>query len=155
MKKNGSVSRYILFLIIALFLSGCSLWQTRVGLEQVTITVVPGANDNTPVAVDIVAAADHDTLAAIQGISASQWFNARQQLQRDYPATLRVWSLELVPGSRYQTKDIPLRGAPAQGILLFAHYQSEGDHRLRLDNPDALHLLLMADDVTLTSEQGR
>lgn len=155
MKINKKSILYILVLIFPLFLSNCSLWQKRVNLEQITINVEPGANDNAPIAIDMVAAADDVTLAMLQGMSASQWFNAKQQLQRDYPETIQVWSLELVPGSRFQTEHIPLRGAPAEGVLLFAHYQSEGEHRLRLDNPDTLNLLLMADDLTLTGEQGR
>jgi|GEM_PF-5813348 hypothetical protein len=68
MKINKKSILYILVLILPLFLSNCSLWQKRVNLEQITINVEPGANDNSPIAIDMVAAADDETLAMLQGI---------------------------------------------------------------------------------------
>ncbi|HFZ8996685.1 TPA: T6SS protein Cts2N [Citrobacter freundii] len=149
------VSRIILLSLICILNSGCSLWQNRVGLDAVVIDAVPQANDNSPVAVDIVAIADASLVPVIQALSASQWFNAKSQYLHDYPDGLRIWSLELVPDSHFVADENPLQGAQAQALLLFARYRSEGEHRLRLDNMDSLHLLLMTDDAVLAPEQGK
>lgn len=140
----------ILFLGFLIFLNnGCSFWQNRVEFKAVVIETVPDANDNAPVAVDIVAVSDSALTPTVQALTAAQWFNAKSQLLRDAPDGLRVWSLELVPGSRFVANENPLLGAQAEAILLFARYRSEGEHRLRLDNADALHLLLMTDEAVL------
>lgn len=117
--------------------------------NDVVIETVADANDNTPVAVDIVAVADNALLPTVQTLSATQWFNAKSQLLRDSPDGLHVWSLELVPNSRFVTKNSPLQGVKAEAILLFARYSSAGEHRLRLDKADSLHLLLMTDEAVL------
>lgn len=147
--------RIIFLSLICILNGGCSLWQNRVGLDAVVIDTVPQANDNAPVAVDIVAIADASLVPVLQTLSASQWFNAKSQYRHDYPNGLRIWSLELVPGSHFAADKNPLKGAPAQALLLFARYRSEGEHRLRLDNLDSLHLLLMTDDAVLAPEQGK
>lgn len=143
-------SANIIFLSLFILLnSGCSFWQNRVAFNDVVIETVADANDNTPVAVDIVAVTDTALLPAVQSLSAGQWFNAKSQLLRDAPDGLHVWSLELVPDSRFVAKDNPLQGVPAEAILLFARYRSAGEHRLRLDKADSLHLLLMTDEAVL------
>lgn len=149
------LARIIFITCLALLNNGCSFWSNQVELKTVIIDTVAQANDNTPVAVDIVAIADASLVPVVQTLSATQWFNAKAQLQRDYPDGLRVWSLELVPGSRFTADDNPLSGAPAEATLLFARYRSEGEHRLRLDKTAALHLRLMADEAVLAPEQGK
>lgn len=149
------LARIIFITCLALLNNGCSFWSNQVELKTVVIDTAADANDNTPVAVDIVAIADASLVPVVQTLSATQWFNARAQLQRDYPGGLQVWSLELVPGSRFTTDDNPLIGAPAEATLLFARYRSEGEHRLRLDKTTTLHLQLMADEAVLAPEQGK
>lgn len=139
----------ILFSTLTLLNSGCSLWQNRVAFNDVIIETVPDANDNAPVAVDIVAITDSALLPTVQSLSATQWFNAKSQLLRDNPDGFRVWSLELVPGSRFVAQENPLQGVTTEATLLFARYRSEGDHRLRLDKVSSLHLLLMTDEAIL------
>ena len=137
----------ILISILILLSSGCSLWQNRVAFNDVVIETAADANDNTPVAVDIVAIADNALLPTVQSLSATQWFNAKSQLLRDSPDGLHVWSLE--PDSRFVTKSSPLHGVKAEAILLFARYSSAGEHRLTLEKADSLHLLLMTDEAVL------
>ncbi len=149
------LARIIFITCLALLNNGCSFWSNQVELKTVVIDTAADANDNTPVAVDIVAIADASLVPVVQTLSTTQWFNARAQLQRDYPGGLQVWSLELVPGSRFTADDNPLSGAPAEATLLFARYRSEGEHRLRLDKTTALHLQLMADEAVLAPEQGK
>lgn len=149
--KNGLYHSAIVILF-GLFISlnsGCSLWQNRVAFNDVVIETVPDVNDNTPVAVDIVAVADSALLPTVQSLSAAQWFSAKSQLLRDNPDGLHIWSLELVPGSRFVTESSPLHGVKAETTLVFSRYISAGEHRLRLDKADSLHLLLMTDEAIL------
>lgn len=154
MKETRFVCHIILFVFLTL-MSGCSLWQSRVDITSVVIDVAQDANDNAPVAVDIVAISGPILIAQIQSLSAEQWFNAKPQFLRDAPNALHIWSLELVPGSRFVSETNPLKGLSADAILLFARYRSEGEHRLRLDETTSLHLLLMTNDIALAPEQGR
>lgn len=154
MKANRIILHLILSVLLILT-SGCSLWQSRVDISSVVIDVAQDANDNAPVAVDMVAISDAALIAQIQSLSAEQWFTAKPQLLRDAPNALHIWSLELVPGSHFVTENNPLKGTPAQAIVLFARYRSDGDHRLRLDKTTSLHLLLMTNDIALAPEQGR
>lgn len=154
MKDIRIIVRLILLVLLTI-MSGCSLWQPRVDISSVVIDVALDANDNAPVAVDMVAISDVALLPQIQSLSAEQWFNAKAQLQRDAPNALHIWSLELVPGAHFVTEDNPLKGTPADAVLLFARYRSDGDHRLRLEQVTSLHLLLMTDDIALAPEQGR
>ncbi len=154
MKETRFVCHIILFVFLTL-MSGCSLWQSRVDITSVVIDVAQDANDNAPVAVDIVAISDPILIAQIQSLSAEQWFNAKPQFLRDAPNALHIWSLELVPGSHFVSETNPLKGLSADAILLFARYRSEGEHRLRLDETTSLHLLLMTNDIALAPEQGR
>ncbi|MGL5968106.1 MAG: T6SS protein Cts2N [Kluyvera sp.] len=155
MKEISFIIRTLLLGITLLMNNGCSFWQSRVDIHSVVIDVAKDANDNAPVAVDIVAIRDAALITQIQSLSAEQWFQAKAQMVRDAPDALGIWSLELVPGAHFVTDKNPLQGQTAEAIVLFARYRSDGDHRLRLDNITSLHLLLMTDDLALASEQGR
>ena len=139
----------ILISILILLSSGCSLWQNRVAFNDVVIETAADANDNTPVAVDIVAIADNALLPTVQSLSATQWFNAKSQLLRDSPDGLHVWSLELVPDSRFVTKSSLCTALRQRQFCCFARYSSAGEHRLTLEKADSLHLLLMTDEAVL------
>lgn len=155
MKEIRFIIRTLLLGVIIFMNNGCAFWQSRVDIHSVVIDVAEDANDNAPVAVDIVAIRDAALIPKIQSISAEQWFQAKAQIVRDAPDALGIWSLELVPGSHFVAENNPLQGQAAEAIVLFARYRSEGDHRLRLDNVSSLHLRLMTDDLALVSEQGR
>ena len=122
-----------------LILSGCSLWQPTVKLKSVQLEVTERANDNAPIAVDFVAVRDPELLKTLQNLTAGQWFSNKSQILLDYPK-LKIWTLELVPGSQLKTKEIPLSGERATGLLMFAGYSGEGAHRLRLDKTKKLKL---------------
>lgn len=126
--------------LLILILSGCSLWQPTIKLKSVQLEVTERANDNSPIAVDFVAVRDPELLKTLQSLTAGQWFSNKPQILLDYPQKLKIWTLELVPGSRVETKEIPLSGEPADGLLMFAGYSGEGAYRLRLDQTRKLKL---------------
>jgi type VI secretion system protein len=133
--------------LLILILSGCSLWQPTVKLKSVQLEVTERANDNSPIAVDFVAVRDPELLKTLQILTAAQWFLNKPQILLDYPGKVKIWTLELVPGSLLATKAIPLSGKPAVGLLMFAGYSSEGAHRLRLDETKKLKLKFSDNEV--------
>lgn len=98
---------FLLALFVVLQISGCSLFSPKIALHDVTVDVEPLANNNTPLYVDFVAAGDEKMLERLKGTPASQWFEQRAQLQRDYPQGFSVWSLEVVPGQFVRFKAPP------------------------------------------------
>lgn len=115
-------------------LAACSHFsQPSIELRTLTLDVVPGANSDTPIAVDLVAIQDPDLLKLLLTIPAKQWFAQREQLRRDYLQAIQVWSLELVPGQFMEASDMPMTGSHAVGLLVYAGYNNPGTHRLRLD----------------------
>lgn len=141
---------------LACFLiGGCSWFPPRVELRDVTIDVEPKANNNTPVALDFVAASDPQMLERLKATPASQWFEQREQLQRDYPAGFTVWSLEVVPGQFLALADNPLRGHKADGLLIYARYNTAGAHRLLLDAQHSIWLKVGSREMRLLDAQGQ
>jgi len=138
--------QWILPWLSIVVLSGCSLWQPTVKLKSVQLEVTENANDNSPIAVDFVAVRDPELLKTLQSLTAAQWFSNKPQILLDYPK-LKIWTLELVPGSLLETEDIPLSGESAIGLLMFAGYGGEGAHRLRLDRTRKLKLKFGDNDV--------
>lgn len=139
----------------AFLISGCSWFPPRVELQDVTIDVEPKANNNTPVALDFVAASDAQMLERLKGTPASQWFEQRQQLQRDYPGGFTVWSLEVVPGQFMALKDNPLHSHKADGLLIYARYNTPGAHRLLLDAQRSIWLKIGSREMRLLNAQGQ
>jgi type VI secretion system protein len=143
-------------ILLGIFLiSGCGLFPPRVELQSVTIDVEPKANNNTPVALDFVAANDAQMLERLKGTPASQWFEQRQQLQRDYPTGFTVWSLEVVPGQFMALKDNPLHSHKADGLLIYARYNTPGAHRLLLDAQNSIWLKIGSREMRLLDAQGQ
>lgn len=131
--RNGYLAG--LFCCLALGVGGCSSlgFGPSVKLQAATLDVVSMANDDTPLAVDFVAAKDPELYKLLLGLPAAKWFEQREQLLRDYSADLKVWELELVPGQHLETEDVPIRGESAAGLLVYAGYAGPGMHRLSLD----------------------
>lgn len=136
---------------LALALSGCSFFGSRVGLDELTLDVAARANDDTPIAVDFVAVKDADLLKQLTAMTAKQWFAEREQFQRDYRQLLTVWGLELVPGQFIEQQPFPLGGERAAGLLVFASYNTPGAHRLRLDDQRSAWLKFNSREMSLVS----
>jgi type VI secretion system protein len=136
-------------------IGGCSLIGSKVNVDRVTFDVALRANDDSPIAVDFIAVNDIDLLAKLSGLSAKQWFAARDQYQRDFRQYLYVWGMELVPGQLIESSTFPLDGKPAVGLLAFANYQGQGVHRLRLEDQRSIRLKFDAREMTLLDQNIR
>lgn len=154
--KPGRFSSSALLLSLFPLLTSCSyFFQPSVELRALTLDVAPQANSDTPLAVDFVAVQDPELFTLLLSIPAKQWFEQREQLRRDHLKAIDVWSLELVPGQFMESRDIPMAGNPAVGLLVYAGYNNPGTHRLRLDQQKTVWLRFESKNMRLLGDASQ
>ena len=118
------------------------------GKLSLQVTISPNANQNSPVAVDVLLINDKAFLKAVQGLSASDWFTKKAQLQLQYPKSAEISSWEWVPDQKVQplSIDVPVN---AQAAMMFANYASAGPHSAVLPIKGKVNVLLEDDDFTI------
>jgi len=101
---------------------------------RVRVEIAESANDDSPVAVDIVLVYDRFLSERLLTMPARQWFATRDQIMRDYllEAGVACWSWEWVPGQRVGDIELAVRSG-ARTAFVFAGYHTEGAHRVRFD----------------------
>jgi type VI secretion system protein len=122
------------------------------GNVRADVRVDRQANLNSPVAVSVVVVRDKDLLDRLIELPAAQYFEQREQLQRDFPKDLDEWSWEWVPGQVVAPLSLRFR-AGAKGGLVFADYLTEGDHRARFDPYRPFRLVLGETELSLIFER--
>ncbi len=132
---------------IALPLVGC----LRPGLRPrliVAVNISPDANHNEPIAVDLLEIDDKDLLKDVAKMTASDWFQKRDQIRHDFPKSksIAVRSWEWVPGQVVPEVKIPMR-KPPRLILVFAKYATPGPHRVVLDPAKPISLQFAREDM--------
>ena len=112
--------------------------------------IVPVANGNQPVAVDLVLVRDKDLTKKLATLSATDWFQGRAQFLRDYPdpKDLRVIHREWVPGQVIPCSNVTMTPMP-RATFVFANYFTNGDHRARIKNAKSSVIHLMEDDFQI------
>lgn len=154
--------RIALVALAGLSLAGCSslgkltesvvsMGASLVGLDKphpkpplwksVTVVASSDANQDSPVAVDLVFVREPALLEVLNTTPAAKWFATRADLQRAFPEGVGVVSLEVVPGQTLRLTDHARIHQLALEVLAFAGYPPPGEHRLRLQ-PTAGHYLL-------------
>ena len=120
----------------------------------VKVNVSSQANNNNPVALDLVLVKDKKLLQELMKISAKEWFEKRSQFLLDYPKEtgLSFGSWEWVPGQVVRIEPMPLKSKFAGGII-FANYFSPGTHRALIDPRKSVVVNLGAEDITVRSGQ--
>ncbi len=113
------------------------------------LTIDADANDNSVIAVDLVAIDDKKTLAAIQDMTAAQWFAKREDVVRMKARDLKIASWEFVPGSILPDQHVTA-GVGKLGVVLFANYSSKGEHRAVLPQVGRVQVQYGATDFTVT-----
>ena len=115
------------------------------------VNVASDANDGNPVAVDLVLVTDERLLEELGEISASEWFEKRNQYRLDYPEEtgLSAGSWEFVPGQDVAPQSITVRGEIVGGVI-FANYTTPGDHRAVIDPRGDFLVDLGAEDFSVT-----
>ena len=134
MKQTQIIIPLLLLLLLTGLLASCGItYRTLVrGKLRVQIHVSQMANQNSPVALDLLLIYDKALFEELLEVSAKEWFDKREQYKRDHLAgqAFQVWSWEWVPGQKIAEKILPIR-ARTKGGIIFASYSSPGDHRLR------------------------
>lgn len=79
------------------------------------------ANQNTPIAVDLVVVYDAKLLDKLEAMNAETWFQKRTQFLADNADMVTSWSWEWVPGQEIPQQSVPYR-AGAQQFVVYADY---------------------------------
>ncbi|OXJ22613.1 hypothetical protein CFB82_39775 [Burkholderia sp. HI2714] len=122
---------------VAFALGGCStlgLSGEKAKWSEVTFTASDDANNNSPVAVDVVLVSDPAMLARLAEMTASKWFSVRDDLVSTYPKNLRYRSWEIVPSQHMGVSGDEFAGSRVAGAFVFANYRGPGAHRARIEH---------------------
>lgn len=125
-----------LFLIGSLFSCGIGV-RTKAVLGKkihVKVDISENANQNSPVALDVLLVYDEALLSELIKMPSNEWFEKREQIKRDYPEETGVdyWGWEWVPGQKVPVQSLPIK-PKARGGIIFAKYFSPGEHRFSID----------------------
>jgi type VI secretion system protein len=123
------------------------------GQMTLDASVAPDANQNMPVAVDVVAIDNKKTFAELSTFTAQAWFDKRTDYLRRHPKTLHVFSWEWIPGQQLASMKIS-QTAAANGILLFANYSTAGDHNAVLPRNGTVHIEFGPKDFKILSNSN-
>ncbi|HKR00318.1 MAG TPA: hypothetical protein VJT09_06580 [Pyrinomonadaceae bacterium] len=118
---------------------------------MVKVDVSQQANNNNPVALDLVLVKDKKLFLELKKISASEWFEKRGQYKLDYPKELGLGtgSWEWVPGQVVKIDPITFKDKFTGG-LVFANYFTPGAHRAVIDPTKPVVITLGPDDLAVT-----
>ncbi|HYG10783.1 MAG TPA: hypothetical protein VD835_12605 [Pyrinomonadaceae bacterium] len=118
---------------------------------MVQVDVSPRANNNNPVALDLILVKDKKLFKELMKISAAEWFEKRSQYRLDYPKEtgLSAGSWEWVPGQVVQIDPITFKEKFAGG-LVFANYFTPGTHRAVIDPGKPVVIKLGAEEMSVT-----
>jgi type VI secretion system protein len=140
-------------------LSGCGVSKnlarraTRVahvsgGKLLLQVAVSQAANENSPVAVDVVSIREKGFLKTAQGLPASEWFAKKNSLRRQNPKAMEIASWEWVPGQAIEAISIAIP-VDAEAVIMFANYVSPGPHSAALPIGGKVSIALGEEDFTV------
>lgn len=121
---------------------------------MVKVNISPQANNNNPVALDLVLVKDKNLFKELMKISAKEWFEKRSQYRLDYPKEtgLNAGSWEWVPGQVVKIEPMPMNFKATRG-LVFANYFTPGAHRAVIDPSKPIVITLGPEDIVVTPEK--
>jgi type VI secretion system protein len=121
------------------------------GKLSLQVALSSTANQNSPVAVDVLLIRDKSFLKTAQGLSANDWFTKKTQLQRQFPNGMEVKSWEWVPGQSVAPISF-IVPVDAQGAMMFANYASAGPHSAPLPTSGTVTIFLDDEDFTIQNK---
>ena len=115
---------------------------------DVKVHVSPAANNNNPVAVDLVLVSDKKLLQELMKMSATEWFEKRHQFALDYPKEigLNAGRWEWVPGQQVKLDRLIFKYEATSGVV-FANYFNAGTHRAVIDPRKGILITLGEEDL--------
>lgn len=139
----------------ACLLAGCGMFggpkAVKPDWKSLRVVTAVDANNNSPLAIDLVLVTDRALVDGVSALTAAQYFAARDDLRRSQPDAFLVQSLELAPGQTFEVDPKPFRAAKGWAALMFANYGTPGAHRYRLQLGSSGYLLqLNSQDALLT-----
>jgi type VI secretion system protein len=99
---------------------------------SIQVNVEDNANQNSPIPADFVMVLDKKLAVEVAKLSAKDWFDRRQQFQRDFATKIKVVSWEWVPGEHTGPITIEV-AARTLSAFIFANYLNGGEHRGYID----------------------
>ena len=126
--------------------------QNAVDIGSIAIESDDGANNGSPIIVDLVLIYDATLIPQIESETAAAWFKGKAALTASAGTNLSVMSWTIAAGDEVPETEIDLRSG-ALAAFVFASYSGKGDHRLRIDGSGALTVTLGANDPTFEVEQ--
>ena len=142
--------------LLAVLFTGCSaagkVRSAFGGRLPVKVTIVPGANDDSAIAVDFVVVYSDKLLDEIMKVSAAEWFSKKERFLADHPQELLVQSREWVPGQSVAPWTIDYH-VGAKKVVVFADYHAAGEHRAVMPPQQASHILLGETDLKVEALQ--
>lgn len=150
-------------LAVAVLLTGCALKHPVSALKQtlgkepqleLQGTVVPGANSDSPIPLDVVIVRDKTAFKQIEKMDAAAWFGdkGRCTFRGGSKAKVEFHSWEFVPGQSF-TLRVPV-SADTHAVLAFADYSSAAPHRIALPNSGAEKIMLDRNGVTVVGRSA-
>jgi type VI secretion system protein len=115
---------------------------------KLQVAVARDANENSPVAVELLVISNEQVLNEALKLTAQKWFEGRDEFRHDHPEGYVSWSWEWVPGQQVEQQKLSF-GVGARAGLLFADYGSAGNHRQRFDPHQSILLRLDERDFTV------
>ncbi|MGN6315562.1 hypothetical protein [Trinickia sp.] len=131
-------------------LAGCSILfpsGDKVKWDELTLAASDEANNDSPVAVDVVFVTDKAMLDRVAELPASKWFSVRGDLVATFPDAIRYQSWELVPGQRLVVPGEKLRGPRVAGVFVFADYPGPGANRVRVERFNGRLVVQLGDNA--------
>lgn len=135
---RAALSRVLRFLAPAAvcLLAGCAMFggpkAVKPDWKKLQVVTAGDANNNSPLAIDVVLITDRALVDGVSALTAAQYFAARDDMRRSQPDALVVQSLELAPGQTFDIDPKPFRAKKGWAALMFANYGTPGAHRFRL-----------------------
>ena len=119
---------------------------------DVKVHVSPKANNNNPIAVDLVLVSNKKLLQELMKMPASEWFEKRHQFELDYPKEtgLNAGRWEWVPGQQVKLDRMTVKFEVVGGVI-FANYFNAGAHRAPIDPRKGILVTLGEDSLCVQS----
>ena len=142
-----------LLIPIVLLASSCGL-PNRVrsmfgGQLPVQVSIAPDANEDSPIAVELIVVYEGKLIDKILEKTARDWFAGREQFLRDYPDGIKsLGKYEWIPGQEVQPLELTY-GVGAKRVILFADYLTPGEHRANIDPQQPFRLILGQSEIEL------
>lgn len=109
--------------------SAMNLDVAKVWLTKVHFEVAPDLNNNAAVTVHLLIIYDKKIFMELAKLNSAQYFQKLDQYKRDSAQHIDWIVFEVVPGQHLEPKPIQPSKGTGIGVLIFASYETPGDHR--------------------------